>query len=873
MKEASPLVNTPRQQGSYTGENIKVLEGLEAVRKRPAMYIGSTGPSGLHHLVWEVVDNAVDEALAGACDKIRVTVHFDNSVTVTDNGRGIPVDIHPSEGVSTLTVVMTKLHAGGKFDNQEGGSYAVSGGLHGVGVSCVNALSEWLEAEVKRDGEIHFQRFERGVPVAPTQMIGAARHTGTKVRFKADSRIFETLEYDFEILANRLRELAYLNAGLEIILEDERGEGRTAHFQYNGGIREYITHLNRNKETVLKEPIYFQVERVVERTDADGKAKNQKINAEISIQYNDGYNEIMLSFANNINTVDGGTHVVGFRKALTRTINDYAKKNDLLKKLKEGLSGDDIREGLTAVISVKLTDPQFEGQTKAKLGNSEVAGLVESMVNEALATHLEENPKDAKRLIEKSILAARARIEARKAREIVRKSALEFSSLPGKLADCSEKDPARSEIFLVEGDSAGGSAKTGRDRLFQAILPLRGKIINVEKARLDKVLGNAEIRTLITALGTGIGSESFDASKLRYHKVIIMTDADVDGAHIRTLLLTFFYRQMAEIVQNGYVYIAQPPLYRVRKGKKEQYLDTELAKDRYLIDLGIDSAQVFVRDADGAFSLELSKAQLRQLLEALSEVQTMRRGFERRGVTLRAMAEARDDGGRLPRYVREVDGEQQFAYSSAEIEAMAEERRAERAAVGPEAPEGKEDPDLFEDDEDGVSNGSGNGVKMRDGLTVGPKPSEWMSLGAAEALERHLATFEKLGFDFLNTFEAIGGPTLSGMDAEASKVAPYLIKSKETEAYASTMLEILGRVQEIGGKGIEVTRFKGLGEMSAEQLWDTTMNPRNRRLLRVQLLPGSEEAEEAFTILMGDQVKPRRAFIQAHAPEVRNLDV
>jgi DNA gyrase subunit B len=858
----------PVSSAGYSGKDIKILEGLEAVRKRPAMYIGSTGPAGLHHLVWEVVDNSVDEALAGYCTRIHVTIHYDNSITISDNGRGIPIDIHPTEKVSTIIVVLTKLHAGGKFDNKEGGSYAVSGGLHGVGVSCVNALSEWLEVEVKRDGEIHNARFERGRPVGDVQMLGSARTTGTKVKFKPDGKVFEVLEYDFETLGNRLRELAYLNAGLEIILEDERGEGRKNAYKYDGGIREYVAHLNRNKQTVLKEPIHFLAERTFSHHDADGNQLAQKIHAELAIQYNDSYNETVLSFANNINTIDGGTHVIGFRKSLTRTINDYAKKNSLLKKLKEGLSGDDIREGLTAVISVKLTNPQFEGQTKAKLGNSEVAGLVESIVNESLSSYLEENPKEAKRLIEKSVMAAQARLAARKARDIVRKSAMDFTSLPGKLADCSEKDPRLCEVFLVEGDSAGGSAKSCRDRHFQAILPLRGKIINVEKARLDKVLSNEEIRTLITALGTGIGDDSFDATKLRYHKVIIMTDADVDGAHIRTLLLTFFYRQMPELVQQGFVYIAQPPLYRVKKGKSIQYLDTEYQRDRLLIDLGVENVEVSVREEDGALMPPLSTSQVKQLLDAVLEIQVLRRTIERRGTALAELIERRRDDGRLPRLVREVGGAIEFAFSAAEAEEIDARNAAERVSQNGSTPG-----DAPPDGDEAVAGGDDVEQDMEgEEVAVIVPIVEWIELTAVDALEQHLAVLEKLGIDYAH-LEKPDRSQLSVLEEENVRRAPFLVRSKETDTPVHSLEEVVARVQEVGLRGVEVTRYKGLGEMNPDQLWDTTMNPQTRRMMRVQLLPGSEEAEQMFTILMGDQVKPRRAFIQAHAPEVRNLDV
>ncbi len=840
---------------SYTAKDIQVLEGREAVRKRPAMYISNTGSLGLHHLVYEVIDNSIDEAMGGNCNNIEVSIHYDNSVSIGDNGRGIPVEPHPSKrGKSTVEVVMTMLHAGGKFDNE---AYQYSAGLHGVGVSVVNFLSDWLEVEIKRGGNIHFIRFEKGITKQPLTQIGSSKKTGTRVRFRPDTDIFESIEFNYDTLAVRFREVAFLNAGVTISLNDER-TGKENTWNFKGGIVEFVRLLNENKKPIYPKPIHFQRVRQFDRVDREtGETKKEAMELEIALQYNDGYDENVMTFANNINTRDGGSHLSGFRKALTRTINDYSNRNNLTKKLKGTLTGDDMREGLTSIISVKISNPQFEGQNKGRLLNPEVAGWCEQMVNESLADFLEENPAIAKRIVNKVIMAAEARLAARKAREIVRKSAMDITALPGKLADCSERDPSLCELYLVEGDSAGGSAKQGRERHFQAILPLRGKIINVEKARLDRILSNNEIRTMVTALGTGIGQENFDIEKLRYHKIIIMTDADVDGAHIRTLLLTFFFRQMRELVTGGFMYIAQPPLFRIKKGKKEQYMDNEEQRDRYLLDLAIDETLVEYRTREnGADPIVINKTPLRLLLEDVIELDGLATVLQRKGLPLTELIDQRADGGRFPRFMVTLrDETPHYAYSENELARLMEE--LDKQSNGSHEEEaGSEQPDMFD---------------RADAEEAPPKPKhDIVELPEAEAVEAIVGRVEKLGLPV-----SLIIPQEFEIDPANpfDEYHPFQVYDGQKRALgADSLPQLLDRVRDIGSKGVIIQRYKGLGEMNASQLWETTMDPASRRLLQVKL-EDVVEADRIFTILMGDEVDPRRRFIQQNAPEVRNLDV
>jgi DNA gyrase subunit B len=799
----------------YDARTITVLDGIEAVRKHPAMYIGDTGPRGLHHLVYEVVDNSIDEAMVGYCKRIDVSVHVDGSVTVIDDGRGIPVDEHATEKKPALEVVLTTLHAGGKFDHE---AYKVSGGLHGVGVSCVNALSEWMEAEVRRDGHIYSQKFQRGKTASKLQVIGKSSKTGTKITFKPDPKIFAVAEFNYDTLCNRLRELAFLNAGIEINLKDEKSEKENA-FKYEGGIVSFVQHLNENKACLHKKVVYLHSSR-------------EDVEAEIALQYNDGYTEAIFSYANNINTIEGGTHLSGFKSALTRTVNAYARQAGSSKESDRAMSGEDIREGITAVISVKVKEPQFEGQTKTKLGNSEVEGIVASIVNEGLAEFLEENPGDARGIVEKCLLASRAREAARKARDLTRrKGALDGLSLPGKLADCSERDPARSELFIVEGDSAGGSAKQGRDRRFQAILPLRGKLINVEKARLDKVLNNEEIRTLITAVGTGIGQEDFDIARLRYHKLVLMCDADIDGCHIRTLLLTFLFRQMRPLIEQGYVYIAQPPLYKIKRKKTERYVENDREMNSILLDLGCEDVKlVSLKD-----SREFDCRKLRGILDLLIELEYFSGILKRKGIKIDEYMAHRDKkNNRLPLYQVRSNGEERYLFSDEELARLTAEEEKKRGR-----------------DLEILTEGTAASREER-GIEV-------LELYEARELSRVLESIGKTGLNL----ECLG---------DSKKPVFELRAGSEGAIRIHSLVGILHAVREVGKRGLSIQRYKGLGEMNPEQLWETTMDPERRTLLKVTL-EDVVAADRMFTVLMGSDVAPRRKFIEQNALHVRNLDI
>ncbi|MDZ4695816.1 MAG: DNA topoisomerase (ATP-hydrolyzing) subunit B [Deltaproteobacteria bacterium] len=806
------------ESSAYDEGSIQVLKGLEAVRKRPGMYIGDTDDgTGLHHMVYEVVDNSVDEALEGYCNQIDVIIHFDGSVSVEDNGRGIPVGIHPTEGRSTAEVVLTVLHAGGKFSHS---NYKVSGGLHGVGVSVVNALSELLKLEIRRDGKAYYQEYRRGDPSKPIEEIGVTTKMGTKITFKPDAEIFKVTEFSFDVLSQRLRELSYLNRGLKITLTDE-GKDRSSIFQFSGGISEFVSELNSSKTPIHEKPVMIEGE------------FNGTI-VEIALQWNDSYQSTIFCFTNNIKNKDGGTHLTGFRAALTRTINAYAEGSTLLKDLKAGLGGDDILEGLSGVVSVKHPDPKFSNQPKDKLVSSEVKGIVERIVNEKLARYLEEHPKEARLVVEKAVLATRARDAARKARELVqRKGALDFSSLPGKLADCQERDPAHSELYIVEGDSAGGSAKQGRNRKDQAVLPLRGKILNVEKARLDKMLSSTEIVTLITALGCGVEQEK-DVDKIRYHRIIIMTDADVDGSHIRTLLLTFFYRHFPEIVDRGYLYIAQPPLFRVKKGKRELYLKNEQMFEDYLIDGSIDNVKLVGRDGTVTGGRDLAK-----LARSSGRYKKVRRMLERKGD---------------PRLIDAI----------VKASAIVKEdlRDANMVAATVEAIRGylrETEPDMT----DVVLSVSSDAEHGRFKIDGHPRPG---GLRKATTLDFDFLDSPELA-DLRKIWAELGsagtGPfAIVELDEETDGVEPTLMRAEDLSE----------KLAETAKKGLQIQRYKGLGEMNPEQLWETTMDPTKRTLLQVRVADAFA-ADKLFSTLMGDLVEPRRAFIAENALSVRNLDI
>jgi DNA gyrase subunit B len=796
------------KQEAYDAKTIQVLEGVEAVRKRPAMYIGDVSARGLHHLVYEVVDNSVDEAMAGYCQIIEVTVHADNSVTVSDDGRGIPVDMHKTQKKPAVEVVLTTLHAGGKFDHR---SYKVSGGLHGVGVSVVNALSERLEVEVKRDGKVYHQDYEKGRTASKLTVIGKTKSTGTAVTFKADSEIFNCpIDFSFETLSNRLRELAFLNKGLTIKLKDERSE-KESEFKFDGGIVSFVEHLNKNKNPLHKKVIYFEGEK-------DG------VTCEIAMQYNDAYSENIFTFVNNINTIEGGSHLSGFKSALTRTVNQYCKNKNMLKSSDVAISGEDIREGLTCVISAKVPNPQFEGQTKTKLGNSEVEGIVASITNEHLSSYFEENPSVANKSIEKAILAARAREAARKARELTRrKGALDSMSLPGKLADCSEKDASLCELYIVEGDSAGGSSRQGRDRRFQAILPIKGKILNVEKARLDKALSNEEIRTIISALGSGIGEE-FNHEKLRYHKIILMCDADSDGSHIRTLLLTLFFRQMQPLIEKGYVYIAQPPLYRIKRGKREEYIETEKQMNNLLFDLGTEGVTITRIKDKKVFK----DKQLQDVLHLIHEFDKLSTAIIKRGVNIQEYLNLESNKTKkLPVFMLKVDGKNLFLRDDEEL-AKAIKKTEEQSGTE---------------------------------VDIDEKKDYVTEIYESRDLEKIIDKLEKMGFE-----------TREVLKSESDSTKLFNMTADDDVKEMCGLKECLDHVREIARKGLTIQRYKGLGEMNPSQLWETTMDPATRTLLKVTM-ENVVEADEMFTVLMGDQVEPRREFIEKHAQEVKNLDV
>lgn len=819
----------------YDASSITVLEGLQAVRERPGMYIGDTGEKGLHQLVYEAVDNCIDEAMAGYCSAINVILHTDHSVTIEDNGRGIPVEKHVKQSikegrdVSALEVVMTVLHAGGKFDKD---TYKVSGGLHGVGVSCVCALSKKMIVQVFKEGKIYEIEFSKGKVVRPVSVVGTTDKRGTKITFWTDETIMRVTEFDYDLLAKRLRELAFLNKGIDIFFSDERNDEKgDVNFCYQGGLISFVSYLNENKNPLFAVPLYFKGSR---------QGDDAPIELEIALQWNDGYAETIYSYVNNIATHQGGSHLTGFSTALTRVLNTYIKNHNLLKSDKVAISGEDLREGLTAVISVKVANPQFEGQTKQRLGNSDVGSVVQQITGEELAIYLDENPSIAKTITDKAILAAQAREAARKARELtLRKSALDSGRLPGKLTDCQEKNPELCEIYIVEGDSAGGSAKGGRDRRFQAILPIRGKILNVEKARLEKILQNTEVGTMISALGCGIGTDGFRLEKLRYHKVIIMTDADVDGSHIRTLLLTFFYRHMPALIENNYIYIAQPPLYRVTRKKVSRYIHSEKEMDDYLLHLGISDVKIRLANQEECLDPERMLA----LLTLMLEVEAFVSRIERKGITFREFLARKNSEGILPRFQINLTDAVKFAYSLNELENVKkteeEEQRTRHAATLASIPAAEVTPEM---------------------LTFRVTRLHFIELYE----EYHLNAMEEKLRDFgldLSQYSNAEGQLLTIVEDDGKK-----------EVSCSTMREAIDFMRTYGRKGIEIQRYKGLGEMNADQLWETTMDPQKRILVKITL-PDAMAADHMFTMLMGEDVPPRRAFIEKHALSVKDLDI
>ena len=817
-------MTNPQSTGArYDATNIRVLGGIEAVRKRPAMYIGDTTVRGLHHLVEEVVANSVDEAMGGFATTITIRIKADGSITVTDDGRGIPIDKHESTGRPALEVVMTTLHAGGKFDNE---SYKVAGGLHGVGVSCVNALSEWLTAEVRKDGNVYFQEYHRGDPVTDLERRGATKKRGTRITFKPDPEIFDTVDFDYDLIARRLRELAFLNSGLKIVVEDERTE-RTDTFLFKGGLRAFVQHLNREKDVIHRDIIHMQM------TTPDG------VVFEAAIQYNDGFTENVLSFANNVNTREGGTHLSGFRAALTRTLNNYGRQARVFKKEGQQLSGDDYREGLTAVLSIKLPNPQFEGQTKTKLGNRELQGIVESLMNEAFATYLEEHPSTGRNICTKAFEASRARDAARKARDLARrKGMLSSAGLPGKLADCSSRDVETTELFLVEGDSAGGTAKEGRDRTFQAILPLRGVVINVEKTTLDKVLANNEIQTIISAIGIGIGADEQAVDKPpRYGKIIIMTDADVDGAHIRTLLLTFFFRQMPRLIEEGRIFVAQPPLYKVRRRRREEYLYDDSHFEKKLVDLALDGATLEALNRNDA-RRKLAAGDVETLLALCHAMMEHERLMRRRQWSLAEYIAARSDGGKLPLYRVEEEGDFHVFFTERELKAFLES--AEREIVDEE-----------------TENGAGAAEEAQSKVRI-------VEFHERDKIDADLRALTRFGFT---------DAAFNGADPERPPTeAPVVYVTEEEPQGFWSPLTLLPGLRHLGRRGLDVQRYKGLGEMDYDELAETTMNPGTRTLLRVSL-GDAIEADRVFTILAGKDVSRRRNYIEEHALDVRDLDV